>query len=145
MTTFVMFRPAPPAHFVPEEWRGKPVVGIGAWHIGRAERAREDLAPLKEFGDPIADAITAKTYRQQQSMLDATQPPGRYYYWKSEYLPGIEQEMVPTIVERAGRITPPHSAVILFHLGGAIGRYPEGETATGNRDVQFLLNVVAAW
>lgn len=78
-------------------------------------------------------------------MLDATQPPGRHYYWKSEYLPGIEEKAVRTIVEYVRRITSPHSVVLLFHLGGAIARHREDETATGNRDVEFLLNVAPAW
>jgi hypothetical protein len=78
-------------------------------------------------------------------MLDATQPPGRHYYWKSEYLSGIEEEMVPTIAEHVRGITSPHSAVFLFHLGGAIGRRAEDEMATGNRDVEFVLNVMASW
>jgi hypothetical protein len=78
-------------------------------------------------------------------MLDATQPPGRHYYWKSEHLPGIEETAVGTIVEHVRRITSPHSAVFLFHLGGAIGRHREDETATGNRDVEFVLNVAASW
>jgi FAD/FMN-containing dehydrogenase len=145
LTTFMFFRLAPPAPFVPKEWHGKPVIGIGACHTGSVKRAREDLAPLKEFGNPIADAIVEKTYCQQQSMLDATQPPGRHYYWKSEYLPRIEEEMVGTIVEHVRHITSPHSAVFLFHLGGAIGRHREDETATGNRDVEFVLNVMASW
>jgi FAD/FMN-containing dehydrogenase len=35
--------------------------------------------------------------------------------------------------------------VFLFHLGGAIARHREDETATGNRDVEFVLNVMASW
>jgi FAD/FMN-containing dehydrogenase len=145
LTTFMVFRLAPPAPFVPKEWHGKPEVGIGACHAGPVEQAKKDLAPLKEFGAPFADVIVEKSYCEQQSMLDATQPPGRHYYWKSEYLPGIEEGMIPTIVEHVHRITSSHSAVFLFHLGGAIARHREEETATGNRDVEFVLNVMASW
>ena len=145
LTTFMFFRLAPPAPFVPKEWHGKPVIGIGVCHTGDVEQAKKDLAPLKEFGAPVADVIVEKSYCEQQSMLDATQPPGRHYYWKSEYLPGIEEEMIPTIVEHTRRITSPHSAVFLFHLGGAIAQHREEETATGNRDVEFVLNVMASW
>jgi FAD/FMN-containing dehydrogenase len=145
LTTFMVFRLAPPAPFVPKEWHGKPEVGIGACHVGPVEQAIKDLAPLKESGSPFADVVVEKTYCEQQSMLNATQPPGRHYYWKSEYLPGIEEEMIPTIVEHVRRITSSRSAVFLFHLGGAIARHREEETATGNRDVEFVLNVMASW
>jgi FAD/FMN-containing dehydrogenase len=116
LTTFMVFRLAPPAPLVPEEWHGKPVIGIGACYTGEVEQAREDLASLKGFGNPIADVILEKRYCEQQSMLDATQPPGRHYYWKSEYLPGIEEEIAPTIAEHVRGISSPHSAVFLFHL-----------------------------
>ena len=33
--------------------------------------------------------VQKRSYVSQQMLLDATQPKGRRYYWKSEYLPGI--------------------------------------------------------
>src|SRR5881628_691932 len=86
LTLVLVLRFAPPAPFIPPDWRGKPIVGIVACHTGSLEHAHRDLAPLKQFGGAIVDVIMEKTYVQQQSMLDANQPKGNHYYWKSEYL-----------------------------------------------------------
>jgi hypothetical protein len=48
-------------------------------------------------------------------------------------------------MEHAGKVQSPHSAVILFQLGGAMGQYPEDYSAAGNRDAKFVLNIAGAW
>ena len=58
-----------------------------------------------------------KTYVEQQSMLNATQPKGANYYWKTEFLPELNDgylESVPSQC-RAG-IESPMSQVIMFHI-----------------------------
>src|SRR3989454_934846 len=50
LTLVLVLRFAPPAPFIPPDWRGKPIVGIVACHTGSLEHAHRDLAPLKEFG-----------------------------------------------------------------------------------------------
>ncbi len=42
------------------------------------------VAPIKTFGNPVGDVLVRRPYAQLQSMLDATQPKGKRYYWKSE-------------------------------------------------------------
>jgi hypothetical protein len=85
--------------------------------------------PVLVAGDPgydetlaisVGDLLKRRPYVTLQSLLDATQPKGRRSYWKSEYLPGIEPEMLAKQREHAERILSPHSAVIVFQLGGAI-------------------------
>jgi hypothetical protein len=81
----------------------------------------------------------------QQSLLDGTQPKGRRYYWKSEYLPGLEAEMFAKAIEHAQRIVSPHSAILLFPVDGALNRLPQDHSAVGNRDAAFVLNIAASW
>ena len=47
--------------------------------------------------------------------------------------------------EHAARITSPHSAVIVFQLGGAIASRPASHSAVGNRDAAAVLNIAASW
>src|SRR5690606_1065240 len=84
-----VFLLAPSAPFIPEEQRGKPALAIIACYTGDVETGARILQPLKSFGTPLADAIKPKTYTAQNSMLDAGQPAGVQYYWKSEYLSEI--------------------------------------------------------
>ena len=84
LTAAVTVRLAPPAPFLPEEWHGRPIVGVLVCHSGADAEA--DLAPVRALGEPIADLVTEKSYTEQQSMLDGMEPKGNRYYWKTEYL-----------------------------------------------------------
>lgn len=80
-----------------------------------------------------------------QSLLDATQPKGRRYYWKSEYLPRIEPELCTKVIERAANISSPHSAIILFQIGGALNQLDQDYSPVGNRDAHYVLNISGSW
>ena len=80
-----------------------------------------------------------------QSLLDATQPKGRRYYWQSEYLSRIAPELCGKVVEHAARIRSPHSAVVLFQIGGALNRVEEERSAAGNRDARYVINLAGSW
>ena len=138
-------RLAPPAPWLDPGVHGKPIVMLLACHTGDLADAEKRLAPIKAFGKPVGDILQRRPYVTQQSLLDATQPRGRRYYWKSEYLPGITGDLLAKVREHAARITSPHSAIIVFPLGGAVGSRPAGHSAVGNRDAVAVLNITAAW
>jgi FAD/FMN-containing dehydrogenase len=138
-------RMAPPAPWLPKEIHGKLIVAFFICHTGPIADAERFLAPIKRFNAPAGDVVQKRTYISQQAILDATQPKGRRYYWKSEYLPDLDPALLTKFVDHAEKIVSPHSAVILFPLGGAIGRSPEGRNAMGNRDAAFVLNITASW
>jgi FAD/FMN-containing dehydrogenase len=145
LTCAALLRLAPPAPWLSQEVHGQPIVALAACHTGAPGDGERQLAPIKAFGRPVGDIMQRRSYVSQQSLLDATQPKGRRYYWKSEYLPGLEAELVAKAIEHAGRIRSPHSAIALFPIGGALDRLPEGHSAAGNRDATFVLNVMASW
>jgi len=145
LTCVLGLRIAPPAPWLPKEMHGKPIALVIACHSGSVEQAERDLAPLKAFGSPVGDAITRRPYVQQQALLDATQPKGRRYYWKSDYLPGIDPEACPILVKHLEKIASPHSAILLFQLDGAVNRLPEDHCAAGARDTKWVLNVAGSW
>ena len=139
-----LLRPAPPAPWLPKEWHGKPIVGILACHTGPIDEAQKAVAPIKFFGKPIGDVLVRRPYAQTQALLDATQPKGRRYYWKSEYLPGVEPALCDTIVKHA-HFRSPHSALIVFQMAGALNRLPADHSAVGNRDARYVLNITSSW
>jgi hypothetical protein len=138
-------RLAPPAPWLAPDVHGKPIVMLLACHTGDLADAERQLAPIKAFGKPVGDILQRRPYVTQQSLLDATQPRGRRYYWKSEYLPRIEGDLLAKVMEHASRIASPHSAVIVFPLGGAVGSRPADHSAVGNRDAAAVLNIAASW
>ena len=80
-----------------------------------------------------------------QSMLDAVQPPGRNYYWKSEDLPELTDGAIDVIVEHCNAITSPHTIVPLFQLGGAVADVDENATAYSHRKAAYAVNCNASW
>jgi FAD/FMN-containing dehydrogenase len=145
LTLVALMRPAPAAPWLPKDRHGTPIVALLACHTGNPDEAEKAVAPIKSFGNPIGDVLTRRTYVEMQSLLDATQPKGRRYYWKSEYLPGLDPALLERYQEHAGRIRSPHSAVILFQMDGALNQLSQDHSPAGNRDARFLLNIAGSW
>jgi FAD/FMN-containing dehydrogenase len=145
LTLVAMLRNAPPAPWLPKEAHGKPMVGIVACHTGTPEEAERAVAPIKNFGKPIGDILIRRPYAQMQMLLDATQPKGRRYYWKSEYLPRVDAEICEHAIEHASTIPSPHSAIILFQIGGALNQLAADHSPVGNREARVVLNVASSW
>jgi FAD/FMN-containing dehydrogenase len=145
LTLVALMRPAPPAPWLPKEMHGKPMVAILACHSGKPEEGEKAVAAIKGFGKPIGDVLVRRPYAQMQTLLDATQPKGRRYYWKSEYLPAIEPGLCEKAMEHAARIRSPHSAVIFFQIEGALNSLEEGHSPVGNRDARYVLNLAGSW
>jgi FAD/FMN-containing dehydrogenase len=138
LTLVVLMRPAPPAPWLPKDMHGKPIVAMLACYSGDPAQGEKAVAPIKSFGNPIGDVLVRRPYVQIQSLLDATQPKGRRYYWKSEYLSRIEPALCEKFIEHAAKIPSPHSAVILFQLEGALNRLKEDHSPVGNRDARYV-------
>src|SRR5919108_1247880 len=138
-------RLAPPAPWLPSEVHGKPIVMVIACYSGDPEEGEKVVAPLKAFGDPVGGALQRRPYTQMQSLLDATQPKGRRYYWKSEYVSALEDGLIETIVGGLGTISSPHSAILLFQLGGAVRERDASVNAAGNREAGWVVNVAGSW
>ena len=143
LTVVCNVRLAPPAPFLPTEWHGKPMVGMIVCHSG--ENPAADLARIRDLPTPIADLITEKPYVAQQSMLDATQPKGPHYYWKTEFVPGLSEDFLGTFRDEGLRVTSPMSQSIMFHLAGALNEHDADDGAMGNREAQYVTGFAGSW
>ena len=145
LTCIAVLRIAPPAPWLPKDIHGKLIIALFVCHTGSVEEGERAVAPIKAFGSPVGDVIQRRPYLSQQSLLDVTQPKGRRYYWKSEYLPKLEPELLAKTLEHAQRIVSPYSAILLFPVAGALNRLPEDHSPAGNRDAASVLNITASW
>jgi FAD/FMN-containing dehydrogenase len=145
LTLVALLRPAPPAPWLPKEMHGQPIVALLACYSGDPGEGEKVVAPIKSFGKPIGDVLVRRPYAQLQMLLDATQPKGRRYYWKSEYLPRIEPALCEKVIEHAEKIRSPYSAVILFQIEGALNRLAAEHSPAGNRDARYVLNIAGSW
>ncbi|MDZ4343539.1 MAG: FAD-binding oxidoreductase [Candidatus Binatia bacterium] len=138
-------RIAPPAPWLAKDIHGKPIVALFVCHSGQLAEGEKLVAPIKAFGKPVGDIVQRRSYVSQQNLLDATQPKGRRYYWKSEYLPDLKPDLLAKTISHAKAIPSPHSAILLFPLDGALNRLAEDCSAVGNRDAAWVLNIAASW
>lgn len=137
LTLVAVRRNAPPAPWLPESAHGTPIVMIVACHSGDPGQAAADLEPITSIGEPLANVIQVKDYVAQQTMLDATQPKGMHYYWKSEFVPGLSDELVATYHRQFEGLTAPANQIVLFQMAGALNEHDEDDGAVGNRDAAF--------
>jgi FAD/FMN-containing dehydrogenase len=145
LTVASVMRPAPPAPWLPAEYHGQLVIVLALLYSGDPDSGADLIERIRSHARPIGSVVQRRSYLSQQSLLDATQPAGRRYYWKSEYLPGIADGAIDKAMAYAEQIRSPHSAVIFFPVGGALNRLPQDHSAVGNRDAQVVLNIAASW
>ena len=144
-TTVLVRRNAPPAPWLPETAHGTPIVMIIVCHSGPLEQAEADLAPIKGHGEPLADVIEVKDYAAQQTLVDATQPKGMHYYWKSEFVPGIGDGLLETYSAQFIGLKAPANQIVLFHLAGELNGHAEDDGAVGNREAAFACIIASMW
>ncbi|MDX1663092.1 MAG: FAD-binding oxidoreductase [Candidatus Promineifilaceae bacterium] len=145
MGSLFVMRLAPPAPFLPEELHGKPICGLIVCYAGDLEEGERLLRPLREFGNPLADKIERRPYLAVQSMLDQGQVEGNQYYWKSEYLPGLRDEAIETLVTYGATLQSPLARVLMMQLGGAVRDRDEMTMAASHRDAEFVLAINNGW
>jgi FAD/FMN-containing dehydrogenase len=137
LTLVAVRRNAPPAPWLPESAHGTPIVMIVACHSGDPARAAADLEPITSIGQPLANLIQVKDYVAQQQLLDATQPKGMHYYWKSEFVPALSDGLIEAYHAQFVGQKAPANQMVLFHVAGALNERAEDDGAIGNREAAF--------
>jgi FAD/FMN-containing dehydrogenase len=145
LTCVALLRRAPAAPWLPKQFHGSPIVALVVCHAGPVTDAERQLAPIKAFGSPLGDIVQRRPYVSQQALLDGTQPKGRRYYWKSEFLPELQPKLLASCMEHAERIVSPHSAIVVFPIHGALNRLSMDHSAVGNRNANWVVNITASW
>jgi FAD/FMN-containing dehydrogenase len=136
---------APPLPFLPEEYHGTKVLSVAAFYAGDPEEGERVLAPLRGYGDPVADGVAPTPYPAVQRVLDDLYGPGMRNYWTSQNFTELSDGVIDTVVEFAGRLPTPHSDILLHQVGGAINDVAPDATAYPHRDVEFVLTPGARW
>ncbi len=124
---------------------GQPVVAIAACYNGSVESGETVLRPLREFGPPVADLIGQMPYIAVQSMLDASFPRGRQYYWKAHLSQKISEAAIDVIVDSFASVPSPFSMLGFQQLGNAANRVSPDETAFSHRDALYDFLMLSGW
>lgn len=143
--TIANLRMCPSLPAIPEALHGTLAVAVTMCWTGSADEGRRYAQRIADLGKPIANTIADRPYAELQSFGDTTAPAGNYYYWRSINFDSLSDSVIDTLVEHAGRITTPLTAVPIYHLGGAVGRVPADATAYGARTAGHNVNMFAGW
>ncbi len=133
------------AHF-PAELHGQPFVLLIGAYAGDPAHGEQVMAPLRSFRRPLLDFSGVMPYLELQKFFDEDYPAGELrYYWKSLNLTDLSDQAIGVLVEHARRQPSVLSTTDVWHIGGAVPRVAEEETAFHGRHVNFLVNPEANW
>jgi FAD binding domain/Berberine and berberine like len=131
----------PPIPEISEPLRGRSFVAVEAAYLGSEPEGEEVLRPLREL-DPEIDTFTSMTPVELTSVhMDPEQPVPNA--GDGMLLTSLPPEAVEALAAAAGPESgSPLVSVELRHLGGALGRPPEGHGALASLDAAFALFAV---
>ena len=145
MTTLVSLGSAPPIPPIPEALHGTKVVTVVAGYAGPPDAGVGVAAPLHDLGDPIADLLGPIPYLVLQTLVDAGWGPGARNYFTSAFLRDVPDAAIAILADYHQSCPSPFSEIHIHHMGGAVARVGSDQSAFGNREAPYLLNVVARW
>jgi FAD/FMN-containing dehydrogenase len=138
----IVLTAAPPLPFLDSAWHGRPVAIHAVCWTGDVAAGQRALEPLRRSGTVLADHIGPMPYVQWQHLLDAGAPPGRHNYWKTASYAGLGEPTIEVLAQAVNNPPSRLTEIHVQHLGGAVARIPEADTAFSARSAQFFINVI---
>jgi FAD/FMN-containing dehydrogenase len=144
ISVFIAGLNAPPAPFVPEEYRGAPGYAVLLVGYGPAEDHAQAAAALRAAAAPAFTFDTPLPFVHLQQMFDDAAPWGIRAYEKAVYLDELSGPAIDAIAQHFANKVSPLSFMPIFVLGGEYARASDDETAFGgSRRARYALNVAA--
>lgn len=136
---------APTASPIPPEVQNADIVAIVGCYSGHPAKASQILQPLKTLGEPLVDLSQRVPYTTMQRVFDDDYPDGRLYYWKSQYVSALTDDVLDVIhafgLSRPSKL----SSLDVWLLGGAVARVAPAHSPVANRDASHLIALEANW
>ncbi len=145
LSVWAVMRHAPPLPFLPEDFHGQLMLAFATVYAGDPEEGERLLAPLREWGDPVADVIQLNPYAGFQQAFDPLLEPGARNYWKSHNFTELSDGLIDTLIGYVENLPSPESEIFLAQMGGATNRVPADATAYPHRDAEYIMNVHTRW
>jgi FAD/FMN-containing dehydrogenase len=139
---FFAFLQVPPGPPFPEALHLKIMCGIVWCYTGPQEKAEEVFKPIRAFGPPALDMAGPIPLPMLNSLFDALYPPGLQWYWKSDFMGKLDDEVIARYVEHGSELPSWMSTMHLYPMIGAPGRVGNTDTAFSYRDARY--NMVIA-
>ena len=136
---------APPAPFVPEQYRFKPGHAVLVVGFGSPEEHQAIVAPLRKAVTPLFELVTPIPYVALQQMFNDSAVWGTLGYEKALYLDELSDAAIAVISEHVPKKRSPLSFCPTFTLSGAYRTPDDADTAFGgSRAAGYVFNIEAA-
>ena len=135
----------PAMEVFPEELHNAPVIIPAAVYAGPADEGERIMQPLRELGTPLLDLSAQEPYAAVQSGFDPMFPKGDMYYFKSQYVDAITDDLLDELCDIANARPSPRSLIALWHQGGATSRVGSTETPLNGRESPLLVSFDGVW
>jgi FAD/FMN-containing dehydrogenase len=145
LSIWLILMRAPPAPFVPEELQGERACVMAVCYSGDLAGVDEAIGPIRALGDPAMDLLRPQPYVEIQSYLNDGEPKGMHYYWKTEFVKELSDELLAEVRELFARCPMPGAQIGFLQLGGALNERDPNDGAVGNRDARFAMGVNGSW
>jgi len=127
------------------EGSGNKIVDVAMCHCGEAADGEKAASKIRTFGTVVMDALGPIPYSALNGMLDAGYPAGALNYWKSAFLPAMDDAVITAIVSGYEKCPVPTSAILIENFHGAAARVPVEATAFAMRSPGFNTLVLGQW
>jgi hypothetical protein len=145
LTVFLLLMRAPPAPFLPEATHGRKICTMVVCYSGDLSRTDEVLAPILGIGEPVVNLLRVQPYVELQSQLDATEPKGNHYYWKTDYAERLSDDLLTAARACFADCPLPGGEVVFAHIGGALNEHAADDGSVGNRDARYAYGAAGMW
>jgi FAD/FMN-containing dehydrogenase len=124
---------------------GAKLVAVLVFHLGSPEEAEAELQPMLEFGSPLLKEVGPMPYPVMNTLLDDAYPKDALNYWKSTFVPGLEDDVVDALVGSFAEAPPPMNAIVIEHFHGEVTRVPVLDTAVPHRETSYNILIPGEW
>jgi FAD/FMN-containing dehydrogenase len=141
------FLAAPPAPWVPQGIRGKPVAATIVLWAGDPADGAAAIADLDALGEPVVDHIGEIAYTELQQIMDPGAPAGHRDYFKGGFMRTMTDDAVADIADLGRDMPAPLTQIICAPLGAhtAYAAVDETHSAIGHRDEEWSFQVLSLW
>ena len=136
---------APPAPFVPEQYRLLPGHALLIAGFGSAEAHQAIVAPVRKAVPPLFELVTPMPFVALQQLFNDSAVWGTLGYEKALYLDELSDAAIAVIGEHVPKKSSPLSFCPTFTLSGAYRTPGDTDTAFGgSRSAGYVFNIEAA-
>ncbi len=124
---------------------GTKLAAMVVFHAGSAEGAEAELAPFKEWGQPLMVEIGEMPYPVMNTILDEGYPAGALNYWLSSFTNGLSDGLIDTAVASFASVPSPMTALLFEHFHGEVTRVGVTDTAVPHRGEGWNMAITSEW